>query len=82
MGRPGPSGHGWSDFTDYWVQQGLGDSGVEAFINQLNWYDNGVREDGYVIGFTVFTAGGIAQWDEYDINPILLDLADYVISQR
>ena len=82
LGRPGPGGHGWADFADYWVEQGLGDSGVEAFINQLNWYDNGVREDGYVIGFTVFTAGGIAQWTKYDINSILPDLADYVISQR
>lgn len=82
LGRPGPAGHGWSDFSDYWVQQGLGGSGVEAFIKQLNWYDNGVREDGYVIGFTIFTAGGIAQWEEYDINHILPDLANYVISQR
>ena len=82
LGRPGPAGYGWADFADYWVQQGLGGSGVEAFINQLNWYDNGVREDGYVIGFTVFTAGGIAQWKEYDINPILPDLANYVVSQR
>jgi hypothetical protein len=82
MGRPGPNGHGWDDFEEYWVEQGLGSNGVEAFINQLNWYDNGVREDGYVIGFTVFTAGGIAQWDQYDINEILPELANYVISQR
>ncbi|MBE2221733.1 MAG: hypothetical protein IAF02_09345 [Anaerolineae bacterium] len=82
MGRPGPNGHGWDDFADYWVAQGLGENGVDAFINQLNWYDNGVREDGYVIGFTVFTAGGIAQWEQYDINRILPDLANYVISQR
>lgn len=82
MGRPGPNGHGWDDFADYWVEQGLGSNGVEAFINQLNWYDDGVREDGYVIGFTVFTAGGIEQWDQYDINEILPDLANYVISQR
>lgn len=81
-GRPGPSGYGWSDFSEYWVAQGLGSTGIEAFVNQLNWYDNGVREDGYVIGFTVFTAGGIAQWREYDINEILPDLANYVISQR
>lgn len=81
-GRPGPDGQGWSDFADYWVAQGLGNTGVEAFINQLNWYDNGVREDGYVIGFTVFTAGGIGHWREYDIGNILPDLANYVINQR
>ena len=82
MGRPGPNGHGWDDFEEYWVEQGLGQNGVDAFINQLHWYDDGVREDGYVIGFTVFTAGGIAQWEQYDINEILPDLANYVISQR
>lgn len=81
-GRPGPSGLGWKDFKEYWVQQGWADTGEEAFIKQLNWYDNGVRQDGYVIGFTVFTAGPIGQWEAYDINGILPQLADYVISQR
>lgn len=80
--RPGPSGLGWADFADYWVQQGWAATGEEAFIRQLNWYDNGLRQDGYVIGFTVFTAGAIAQWVPYDIGPILPRLADYVISQR
>ncbi|MCB8988224.1 MAG: hypothetical protein H6661_10800 [Ardenticatenaceae bacterium] len=81
-GRPGPEGKGWADFKEYWVQQGWADTGEEAFIKQLNWYDNGVRQDGYVIGFAVFTAGPIGQWEEYSINGILPELADYVISQR
>lgn len=81
-GRPGPSGLGWRDFADYWVQQGWADTGEEAFVKQLNWYDNGVRQDGYVIGFTIFTAGAIGQWEPYNINSILPRLADYVIGQR
>jgi len=80
--RPGPSGLGWSDFSSFWVQQGLGTDGVDAFINQLAWYDSGVRRDGYVIGFTVFTAGAIAQWESYNINRILPELASYVAGQR
>ncbi len=80
--RPGPDGTGWSDFQKYWVQQGWADNGVDAFIKQLNWYDNGVREDGYVIGFTVFTAGGHDYWKNYDINPILPQLIDYMRSQQ
>ena len=80
--RPGPAGLGWHHFQDYWVEQGWGRSGAEAFINQLNWYDNGVRVDGYVIGFAVFTAGGIDYWRNYDINPILPQLADYSVGQR
>jgi hypothetical protein len=81
-GRPGPNGLGWADFATYWVQQGWADTGEAAFIKQLNWYDNGVRQDGYVIGFTIFTAGAIAQWEPYNINSILPQLGDYVISQR
>ncbi|MCB8968346.1 MAG: hypothetical protein R3E31_04175 [Chloroflexota bacterium] len=80
--RPGPDGYGWADFQEYWVQQGWGSTGVEAFINQLAWYDNGVRQDGYVIGFTVFTAGGIGHWRNYDINAILPDLTGYVVGQQ
>jgi hypothetical protein len=80
--RPGPPGLGWADFQDFWVSQGLGSNGVEAFINQLAWYDAGVRQDGYVIGFTVFTAGAIESWQRYDINPILPHLSQYVIGQR
>ncbi|MBK8985234.1 MAG: hypothetical protein IPM39_03995 [Chloroflexi bacterium] len=80
--RPGPSGLGWADFSEYWVQQGWAATGEEAFVKQLNWYDNGVRQDGYVIGFTVFTAGAIGQWQPYDIGPILSQLADYVVGQR
>ena len=68
--RPGPSGKGWRDFQGYWEEQGLGETGVEAFINQLAWYDAGVRQDGYVIGFTVFTAGGFGYWENYNVNPI------------
>ena len=80
--RPGPPGQGWQDFQEYWVEQGWGQTGVEAFIRQLNWYDNGVRQDGYVIGFCIFTAGGAERWVSYDVNPILPELAAYVVSQQ
>lgn len=80
--RPGPNGLGWQDFQSYWVEQGFGEDGPQAFINQLAWYDAGVRQDGYVIGFTLFTAGGFGYWEKYDINPILPKLTEYVISQR
>ena len=80
--RPGPPGLGWKDFQGYWVRQGIADSGIQAFLDQLAWYDAGVRKDGYVIGFTVFTAGGFGYWEKYDINPILDELTGYVLSQR
>jgi hypothetical protein len=55
---------------------------LEEYIPQLAWYDAEVRQDGYVIGFNVFTAGGIGQWAEYNMNDYLPDLAAYVNSQR
>jgi hypothetical protein len=82
--RPGPQGLGWQTFTKYWVDQGWATTGDQAYINQLAWYDAGVRRDGYVIGFTVFSAGasGIPQWRTYDINNILPKLATYIEGQR
>lgn len=79
--RPGPSGIGWSDFQDYSIANGWGADGPEAFINQLAWYDKGTRQDEYVLGFTIFTAGGIGQWKAYDIGPILPNITNYVRSQ-
>ncbi|MCB8927089.1 MAG: hypothetical protein H6652_15835 [Ardenticatenaceae bacterium] len=80
--RPGPEGLGWADFQEYAVDQGWGRTGDEAFINQLAWYDAGVRQDDYVLGFTVFTAGPVAQWGPYNIGSILSKMADYVRSQE
>lgn len=80
--RPGPDGLGWADFQKYAVDQGWGQSGEEAFINQLAWYDAGVRQDDYVLGFTVFTAGPVAQWGPYNIGSVLSEMADYVRSQE
>lgn len=80
--RPGPGGYGWADFQRYAVEAGWGNDGVQAFINQLAWYDAGVRQDAYVYGFTVFTAGPVGHWRKYDIDPILPDLAYYVTGRR
>lgn len=80
--RPGPDGYGWQDFTDYAIAQGWGETGEDAFINQLAWYDRGVRQDYYVLGFTIFTAGPVGHWYNYDINPLLPRLTDYVNGQK
>lgn len=81
-GRPGPNGLGWRHFQDYWTGLGRwGTDGVQAYVNQLAWYDAGVRQDGYVIGFTIFTAGGGDRWESYDVNGILPQLAGYAQGQ-
>jgi hypothetical protein len=79
--RPGPRGLGWRDFTGYWNRLGLG-HGPEGYINQLAWYDHQVQADFYVIGFTIFTAGGGEGWSSYDVNPILPELTSYVAQTK
>lgn len=79
--RPGPLGLGWQDFTSYWSDLGLGE-GAQSYINQLAWYDYQLQADSYVIGFTIFTAGGGSRWRSYEINHILPELADYVSGTR
>ena len=75
--RPGPDGYGWQDFGGYWVEQGR-QGGFDGFIDQLSWYDDQLRQDDYVIGFTVFTAGAVGHWENYDITKHLPTLAFYV----
>ena len=78
--RLGPDGLGWRDFTGYWSDLGMG-GGTEAFLSQLAWYDSQLQADDYVIGFTVFTAGGGRRWRSYDVNRILPHLARYVAGE-
>jgi hypothetical protein len=51
-------------------------------FEQLIWYDREVRKDGYVIGFTVFTAGATGWGRIWDINRLLPQLASYVVGQQ
>ena len=80
--RPGPDGLGWQDFQSFWVAQGWGPDGQTAFLNQLQWVDNEARQDPYVIGYALFTAGGGRAWDSYELDSFLPRLAEYVVSQR
>lgn len=81
--RPGPSGRGWRDFTDYWASHGLGDDGVRVYVQQLAWYDAELQQDDYVIGFAAFTAGVITdRWESFDVTDILRPIAIHVVSQR
>ncbi len=80
--RPGPEGLGWQDFQAFWVAQGWGPDGQTAFLNQLQWVDNEARQDPYVIGYALFTAGGANAWRSYELAPFLPRLAEYVLSQK
>jgi len=80
--RPGPEGLGWQDFQAFWVAQGWGPDGQTAFLNQLQWADNEARQDDYVIGYALFTAGGGRAWETYELDSFLPRLAEYVVSQK
>jgi hypothetical protein len=80
--RPGPDGLGWRDFQGFWVDQGWGSDGQTAFLNQLQWVDNEARQDPYVIGYALFTAGGGRAWESYELDSFLPRLAEYVVNQR
>jgi hypothetical protein len=78
--RPGPAGRGWKDFSWHWIGQGVGQTGIESYLHQLDWYDEELQKDEYVIGFAVFTVGAMsAEWESYDLTDCLRHLATYIV---
>jgi len=80
----GPGGDSWKTYQDWWVQQGVGLTGPDAYVNVLAWYDSEMRRDPYVIGATIFTAGSVSEylgWTEFDLHDVLIPLAHYAVSQ-
>ncbi len=82
--RPGPQdAFGWRDFSTYWSQTGLGNDDKQVYLSQLEWFDQETRQDSYVLGFTVFTAGAYGKdWQSFDVTDILGMLAAYVVTQK
>jgi hypothetical protein len=78
----GPGGASWKDFSNFWVQHGVGPNGPQAWVNLLAWYDSELRKDPYVIGTTIFTAGGIPGWVGNDMHDAIIPLAYYETSQH
>ena len=71
------STRGWRGYQDWWVAHNIGADGPQAYVNVLAWYDAELRRDPYVLGATIFTAGAISDWEDFDIHPLLLPLAIY-----
>ncbi|MBK8049931.1 MAG: hypothetical protein IPK16_24190 [Anaerolineales bacterium] len=67
--RPGPpDARGWTEFQSFWAENGYGLWGPGAYVEQLVWYDNAMRENDYVIGGAIFALAPTAGWDTYDIR--------------
>jgi hypothetical protein len=66
--RPGPTdARGWHHFQQYWAENGYGLWGPGAYIEQLVWFDEAMRQDSYVIGGCIYAMAGSADWESYDI---------------
>ena len=56
--RPGPpDAEGWQDFKQYWAENGYGMWGPGAYVEQLVWYDEAMRQNDYVVGGCIFRDG-------------------------
>ena len=66
--RPGPpDARGWQDFQSYWAENGYGMWGPGAYIEQLAWYDEAMRQDEYVVGGAIYAMAASSGWESYDI---------------
>lgn len=85
-GDPGGNGApGWTGYQDWWVKNGFGSNGEEAYVNILAWYDQEMRKDSYVIGATIFNAGGqdaANTWHSFDLHNVFVPLAKYAVQQE
>ena len=58
---------GWQDFQQYWAENGFGTWGPGAYIEQLAWYDEAMRQDDFVVGGAIFVMASSDGWQSYDI---------------
>ena len=66
--RPGPlDARGWHHFQQYWAENGFGLWGPGAYVEQLVWFDEAMRQNDYVIGGCIYAMAGSADWESYDI---------------
>ncbi len=83
-GDPGNLTQGWKSYTGWWVNQGLGADGLQAYLNMLRWYDSEIRVDTYVIGAAIFTAGASGvnlSWQSFDVHDLINPLTHYAVKQ-
>lgn len=66
--RPGPpEATGWQHFQAYWAEHGFGLWGPGAYIEQLAWYDEAMRQNDYVLGSAIYAMAASSGWESYDI---------------
>ena len=81
----GPGGATWKPYEQYWIANGVGPDGPHAYVNLLAWYDSEIRQDPYVIGAAIFTAGAPNPndgWFISDVHDAIIPLAYYEVTQH
>jgi hypothetical protein len=78
--RPGPiDARGWQHFQEYWAQNGYGLWGPGAYVEQLVWFDEAMRQNDYVIGGCIYALAASQGWESYDIlGPTAAVLQQYL----
>ena len=79
--RPGPrDARGWVHFQDYWAQNGYGQWGPGAYVEQLVWYDRAMQQDDYVIGGCIYALAASQGWQSYEIFGEVVDILEQYFS--
>ena len=52
------------------------------YQNWLNWFDNQIRQDAYILGVTLFQSGDAAGWPSFEIEPVAGWIAQHLRSAR
>lgn len=60
-------GSGWQDFIGVWNKIPLDPDAFWAYMDQLQWYDEQLQADAWVIGASIFVAGGQGHFGSYEI---------------
>ena len=78
--RPGPpNARGWQDFQTYRAENGYGLWGPGAYVEQLAWFDEAMRQDDYVVGGAIYAMAASSGWESYDIlGPAAAVLQQYL----
>jgi hypothetical protein len=73
-----PEARGWQDFQSYWAEHGYGLWGPGAYVEQLVWFDEAMRQDSYVLGGCIYAMAIGSPWETYDvIGPAAAVLQQY-----
>lgn len=71
-----PDYDGWTTFTGESADDDMESITLDDYLTDLDWYDNELRRDPYVLGFAVFNLGDAnGEWASFDLTAETDELA-------